>query len=413
MRANQLPNLANKQKALAAMAAKLRDAISNPAVFVNDRVDVEAFIGDRESDFPYLLRAMLWEFSQSPVSRIPGHSQSHVVDHMAANLRALQGFSLSELEKFEVFLASLMHDFGRMAESFMPDYFKKDLAILMPLLWWRDFLRSLGIPWVIVQRALYSIDSNFVPMTDNLAANIMHQSDREQILGGAIHIREISLGLGTQGASFGLPAASKMEGFKTDLSNPYQKRLRWLFLEHEFYLRNVYPAATPDGQKAQAELKKASVALLMLGLNEEIRDIVFYPELRGASSDDLAKTKKPIPLKIFEAGIELADEFFESRAQSFQELEIETALKALTIEGEERSPEIEARIRRLIGGYGNSEKINFWLATEFALHQRSQQRRAFLDAFQVPLKGVAEVIRQWVVSEYQKREERYQDYLKK
>lgn len=235
----------------------------------------------------------------------PGHDFAHLVDNLNAAQRITQQYpGMSEAERLEVFTACLFHDLGRFAETFFEKSTldKKKLGVLLPAFVGRAFERKIGkFPREFGLRVLFDIGTGSEPKTEQLTAGVVHQCDREQLIGSATIFRGLAFDVGIAKRDLAIP---NLEDLKHKLPMPESPNDRYWLIQYEFLMRNLYAPVSPDGESVANANKQENAVILMLALEgqgQELFDQVFGPELGLVEQGDegVHWSKKPIPKEVF------------------------------------------------------------------------------------------------------------------
>lgn len=416
------------QKSLRAISVKLERAVLDESrifnVSTNDQI--ERFEREKANQFPQMLLTAYQLYRSSEASLAPGHEATHVIDALSSSMRIFQEFKkvgkpLREIEEFEIALAVIAHDVGRYAEPYFFTGHKdheadsndtinaRNLEILMPFVLGRKATGRLGIPESLGDRILYDIASRSVPTTGHLTADIVHQCDREQ-LGGTVMIpRLVALGIGVYGMDFIVPPTPEMS--TTDLPNINKVPVDKLLTRLEFWMRNVYPPISPLSQSVDDQRKRETAVILMLGLHEmdEEAKIVFAPEMQLVNLSQLSNTKKPLQQAVFqEAQREYLQFLSEVDTSAYtNEQALKLARNLLLIEGTTIPDKFDQSFMSKTAINSPTINRNRWLIMLYALHQRHQKRLLDIERLNEPRNGVAETIRNIVLSDLRSRESIY------
>lgn len=327
-------------------------------------------------------------------TKAPGHDFAHLTDTLSSAVRITEQYpDLSEAVKLEVMVACLMHDLGRFTEHALegPELDKKSLELLAPLFVGRGIQKKLGqLPTNFGDRVLYDIASASEAKTGIISSDIVHQSDREQLIGTPVIFRELAFDVGLEGREIAIPFIAE---FRNKLPTPESENDRYMLVQCEFYMRNVYPPVSPDGEAVINEIKKENAVILLLALegkSHEYLEQVFGPELGlvNQGEEGVHWSKKPIPVEVFEQARKEEREFLEVIDKMGLEYDpdldnlVNFSKRAIETDKVVMPENFEEVLRSKLQNCDEQERRNYWTILVYTLIQRHKKRRADIQAFE-------------------------------
>lgn len=317
----------------------------------------------------------------------------------------------------------MFHDTGRHVEPTFEEEIRngllkvKDLGVVIPALMGREFQEEFSnFPPLLQQRILYDIWSNFRPITEHRTADIVHQCDREAILGPAVIGRGVAFDVVV--ANRDIPIAIE-DALAQRLPTPESAQdTNWL-IQYEFFGRNVYPATTPEGKKAEFRNKVDNAAILMLSLHNkspEHWDQVFGPE-RGLYTDELHWTKKKMSEGVYSEALQEQQAFLTKLPDlnlvcpTSQAGIIEFTRKALMVDKVVIPKNFDEAFGKKLSECSDVDLNNYWMIMVFALLKRHTYRKNDLIWYQkacrVDKSWTFQTASRWVIDELMSREEKF------
>jgi hypothetical protein len=410
------------QSTLTKLAESIKAAALNEQEVFSTQAEVEIqnYIETNRERLPAILQDFYEAYQETEASRTSGHEHSHILENISSAARIARSYTqannpLSEAELFEITLACLGHDLGRYAEPTLKDMRKQDVGVLLPLMMGRGLAQTYQFPPALGNRVLYDIGTGFVRETQHRGADIVHQADREQLLGTTMWPRTFILGLGEGEYDYAWPSLEEVAESAHDLRNPYNANTPVASLPQrmEFWARNVYPPVSPDGTKVLDAGKQETATLLMLALRnqpETMYRAVFAPEVKAVPQQELGGFKKPLPSPVYEAALEAYETFLSHTDMAEYSLENLRGLifKVAEIEKIEQLPEFKDHLTIQLANHSELENQNLWLMFRYVLETRHVSRVQQLEELQEDGGGVLGTMEKWVREELEGRERVYE-----
>jgi len=410
-----LLRLKKNPRAINELAIRLKKEFSDPKLFQSSTSKLLGeWARNSAKDIAYTFGLLFRDIRDLECMKSSGHDYAYVIDNMHSALRIFEEYTnLSEAEKIEIALACFLHDVGRIAEKIFQKIDPRKLMYVFPAILlqaWSDERKN-WFPKELVLRVLYDIASGFEPLTGKRTADIVHQCDREQLIGTAVIARGLGFDVGIQKRHIVIPG---IDALQYRLPIPETTNDRYWLIQYEFYMRNLYPLVSPNGKKIAEKIKKENVVILALGCegNKDVFKQVFAPELGRVRRRQLHWTKKAIPRRVFLEGVREAKRFLrknkirnlssdvayaQARAlMRIEEVEIPTAFKTTLL----------AQLRK----YTMRERQNFLSVLAYAKEKRHQSRLLGLRRMHRTKRGVAALIAQEIKNVLRRREARYKLY---
>lgn len=312
--------------------------------------------------------------------RVPGHGLDHIVDALASDVRILANESRKPWEEFEILTATLVHDIETEFEG-VTDLSSSQAASLLILSFSRTLLRQKpalnSFPPVMVERILYDITSGSKPKTEHWTTDVVHQCDREQLIGPPTIARGLAYDVVEGGRQ--IPIPENVE-FKTRLPIPKKPDDKYWLLQYEFYMRNLYPPVSQDGKQVWQALKVDNATLLLLATEgkENLRRQIFAPEMAEVDDTNLHWSKRKLPEEILPLAQKQAQEFLayiENVSPYDPKIDLAAmASNMLRIEGVTSTGGFEQKIRGYINACDPIEKRNLYYVFCFSIKRRREER---------------------------------------
>gem|GEM_PF-5513693 len=319
----------------------------------------------------------------------PGHDFAHLVDNLDSALRIIEEEDLSDSEKLEIITSCMLHDFGRSAEGFLSGekLDDKGLEVLIPALAGKELKREFLItPSEFDLRVLYNIGSGSKPTTGHLTADIVSQCDREQLIGSPTIFRGLAFDVGIDNREIFIPLIKEL---KYKLPRPETENDRYWLVQYEFFMRNLYPPVSRDGEAVSKRNKQENTVILMLALEgngEEYFNQVFGPELGLITQDEgVDWSKKPIPKDVFENAKKEKKEFLDSLSNLEIAYKDDTnfltdfTIKAVETDKVVLPENFNDLIKEKLNKCTKQERKNYWKILIYALIKRHQRRKEDLE----------------------------------
>lgn len=339
-----------------------------------------------------LLSEALGGFSKLQVARSPGHDLSHIVDNLASAVRILATERRKTYEVLEVFLGVTTHDFNRTFEKILEKPSQKEgnlspdeAASLLIIAFSKAILRGKpqlkSFPSAMIDRVIFDISTGSEPKTPYWTANIVHQCDREQLIGPATIARGLAFDVVESGRQIPIPLLNDL---KTKLPLPERPDDKYWLVQYEFFMRNLYPPASEDDGQVWRELKVDNAAILLLATEgkENVRRQVFAPELEEVDETTLHWTKKKLPEEILPLAQKTARESLDYINQTNPydpEIDlVAKAVKMLEVEGVSSPKDFKARIKDFIDACDEVEKRNLYYVLSFTEKRRGEDREKMI-----------------------------------
>lgn len=352
-------------------------------------------------------------------SQYPGHDFGHTVDNLNSALRIIEelkeaGVPVKEREVFEIAVACLIHDAGRYSEQVLRKLDDRKAAIfLLPAFILREFEKKFGnLPEEFSSRILFDIFSGSQKTTGHLTADIVHQSDREQLIGTPTIGRGLAFDVYLCGRGLEIP---QNEELSVKLPIPDSPEDKFWLVEYEFYMRNLYPPTSPKSEKVYAQIKKENAIILMLaleGMGKKTNKQVFGPELGlvKPEGEGIHWSKKPIPAEIFEKAKEGESFFYQSLDFSqcpkrISDL-IQTAVNLMKADGVVVPCKFEEVMKVKLEESSDQMRKNFWAILKYSSERRHLARVQDLSRLteQQKRKGVEGIMAELVAESIRERE---------
>lgn len=309
--------------------------------------------------------------------RVPGHGLDHIIDVSASAVRILANERRKPLEEFEILMGVLVHDIETEFEG-NSDLPSSQAASLLLLSFSKAFLKQIpelkSFPRAMVSKTLYDISSGSKATTEHWTADVVHQCDREQLIGPPTIARE---------GSRQIPIPENEE-FKTRLPIPKRPDDRFWLVQYEFYMRNLFPPVSQDGEQVWQALKVDNATILLLATKGkgDLRRQIFAPELAEVDEANLHWSKRKLPGEILPLAQTLTQEFLdyiEKKAPYNPEIDlVAMAANMPKIEGVTSSEDFEQKIRAYIEVCDATEKRNLYYVFSFSMKRRQEERNKII-----------------------------------
>jgi hypothetical protein len=390
---------------------------------------IDAFVTTNIEKVPHILDGVRGALFDHPSTQGSGHDVAHLLDVTNSGLKQdveykEAGRPLSEGAKIEFVSANLTHDTGRKAEEKLEVQIedgivsRKDIALVAPAMIGHRLLKGIAhLPQDLQLRILYDIDSSSArESTGHVPADIVHQSDRESILGSPVIFRGIGFDIGISGRNLGVDQNPE---FAKRLPMPESEEdTNWL-RQYEFFGRNLYHATSPEGEKMERRNKVENTTILMLGLHDKpqaLFDQTFAPEL-GLAGEGVHWSKKPLMEGVFEeAGVE--KEAFLKQLGQMKDLHYPDTIdglvaftkSAMATDKVNLPDNFDAILAEKLGNCDEQDRQNFWMIQVYALMKRHKARVEDLAWYESQKNNPSVVFQtaaKWVVRELKEREDVY------
>ncbi len=364
----------------------LKDRINDPSLF---SAETEAklsvwYKGFKKRDPEWFNRFAEYVFNHE-TAKYPGHEVGHIIDVLNSALRITNEFAvygdrpLTEVETFEVCVACLVHDTGKKAE----DLGDKNAAFEVP----NQILQSFeaiteALPEELKLRILHDIYLGKKATNKTLIGKVVNQADREQLVGTATIPRGLAYDVVMGDRSIGIPSVAELA---KKLPIPGSSEDIWWLIQYEFYMRNLYPPVSPDGEAVDDEIKKENIIILLMmlrGMGEERLSQVFGPELyRIKPTDkDVDWSKKPIGNHaIFEQAQDLVEFVFEDGPTSDVSDLVRQAKKLCANENVILPENFDQILAKKLEECIEQERLNFSAILTYTREIRQQKRAKDLE----------------------------------
>lgn len=421
----------NHQKVLKGISNKLQGSVfdENKIFSPSNYTQIEDFEKRKAMLFPDMVSTTFHLYLSSEASKAPGHDAAHIIDVLGSAARIFEefdknGIPLKEVERLEVSLGLIAHDLGRYTEPYFYSGHKdhetydptdqmsqKNLELLIPLVIGRKIAKQVGIPQVLGKRILYDIASGSIARTGHMAADLIHQCDREQLGGTVMVPRLVVLGMGIYDMDFVFPPTQEMSSYAADLPNINKVPVDKLLTRFEFWMRNTYPPISQEGSIADQRRQVETAVILMLGLREmdaKMR-IVFAPELGLVNPSKVSPMKKPLLPGVFDQAVKEYQQFLSSVNPDLysDERARNLAYNLVSIEGSNIPPGLEQKLKERQTKSMFKVNYNRWLIMLYALQKRHQKRLQDIELLSVPRNGVTLAVRNIVLDNLVDREKRF------
>jgi HD superfamily phosphodiesterase len=373
--------------------------------------NLDAYVTAHEDEIVGATNSILVDFKQLESVHSPGHDYAHLMDVVNSALRIFGEYgNLSKSEKLEIIYACMTHDLGRSIEDDLDSVDKKKTEFVAPAFIGRHLLRKQGLklPDDLQTRIMYDIASAPIPKTSHRTADTVHQCDREQLIGSATISRGLAFDSILKGRELPIPFDPNL---RLKLPMPESPEDTSWLIQYEFFMRNVYPATSPDGIAAGNKTKRENCVILMLALEgkEEEYKQVFGPELGlVTAADNPHWNKKAIPKEVYESAMHEKEEFLKDPTLAMYRPGSEAQL-ALDLMSDENtaSPDNSAEIlQKRLEKCTERERQNFWNVLTYAKQQLHKRRAESLQALRsIPGDDkIGAMAARWIIEEYEERE---------
>lgn len=370
------------QNKLKELADKIESSLDEDEIFSDQAQEkIEHFISENIGRLGDIVERIYSSYLALGSSQAPGHESAHILDNLNSALEAIGQSELSEGQKLEIVFACFGHDLGRYVEAQMPEVAKHQSGLLMPMVLGRKLLAQEGFPEEFGQRVLYDIMTGSKADTGHLTAEIVHQADRESVVGSAIIARDLAFGMTIEDYDMDLPndnELSQIEGYERSLPNPYVTNIPWKFFHFEFMMRNLYPPATESGESNYDRNRLETAVILMLATRDrpEMYKVIFAPEEGLVETQDLSKTKRSLDPQIFELAKKEYQEFLDKadRSEYKPGEELEVAKSAMKIEKIEIPDNFDQFFGQKMESYSEEERKNLYFIILYTIQCRHNKR---------------------------------------
>lgn len=403
------------QDKLAEIAEKLKLKFDEEKLFSRE-ADEEINQFAERPDMAAELEQLFETFRNRMSVMSSGHDKAHILDNLTSAMRIFkeyeaEGRSLTEGEKLEIILGIGGHDLSRYLEEGLDKMDKKDLSYLAPAMLFRDpkIKKAIKLPENFSLRLLYDIFSGSVPETKHKTADVIHQCDREQLIGSATIARGLGFDVCLSGRGLAIPLKKE---FEKKLPMPESADDRYWLVQYEFFMRNIYNPVSPKGKEVWNQLKAENAIILMLGLEgkEEEYKQVFGPELGliKQGEENVHWSKKPISEEAYENAKKEKEDFMSKLdfSEYQEEKLVELATHLMGTDHIEIPDNFREVLTEKLDKCNEQERKNFWMILKYSLDKRHGKRENDLSQLENK-QGIEGVVSRWLKEELNSREEKY------
>ncbi len=356
--------------------------------------ELEIYTQEHKREMVVELEQIIGSLRNLESTKSPGHEFAHLVDCLTSTLRIFKEYAqgenqpLSDHEKLEVILTNLGHDLGRYSELKFDRLKDSTLEYLTPAIIGREFARRgvKHVPEELFLRTIYDIASASEKYTGYRTADIVHQCDREQIVGTAVCARGLVFDLLLQSdTTIFTPADILRRDYTQRLPVPEKMQPREWLMEAAFMIRNVYDPVSPAGAEITRRNKREQAVIMMLAYQgqDEALDIIFSRE-RGTVTPEGGEwhwSMKPLPDGAYDQARAEAADFIESigEAQPTRADIIETAKELCRTNAISMPDNFDTELTQRLSQVDEDGLKRFWSVLRYTLVTRNQQRQADLE----------------------------------